>query len=95
MMPSGSSRPPNVRAEDRRVDRCPRMAVTPAEWSLIHVWGAWRQVGGMPGPGSLIEQEARLVEAFSVLDSEQELISLYHAESAERRAKASRGGRRG
>ena len=94
-MPTGSSKPPGVRAEDRRVNKCPRMAVTPAEWSLVHLWSAWRQVGGMPGPGSLIEQEALLVEAFSVLDAEQELIGLHHAEAAERRAKASRGASRG
>ena len=43
----------------------------------------------------MIEQEALLVEAFSVLDAEQELIGLHHAETAERRAKASRGAGRG
>tara|TARA_R110000824_G_scaffold103832_3_gene246556 strand:+ start:2497 stop:2628 length:132 start_codon:yes stop_codon:yes gene_type:complete len=43
----------------------------------------------------MIEQEALLVEAFSVLDAEQELIGLHHAEVADRRAKAARGVKRG
>jgi len=42
----------------------------------------------MPSPGSVEEQEARLVESFSLLDSEQDMIQAAHAEEAERRARS-------
>tara|TARA_R110000787_G_scaffold73314_3_gene163295 strand:+ start:1183 stop:1314 length:132 start_codon:yes stop_codon:yes gene_type:complete len=41
----------------------------------------------MPGPGSVEEQEAKLVDAFGVLDFEQDLIQAYSSEVAERRAR--------
>ena len=55
---------------------------------MLRVWGAWRQLGGMPSPGSVEEQEARLVEAFSVLDSERDMIEAYHQEETARRAQS-------
>jgi len=42
----------------------------------------------MPSPGSVEEQEARLVESFSLLDGEQDMIAAFHAEEAERRARS-------
>jgi hypothetical protein len=42
----------------------------------------------MPSPGSVEEQEARLVDAFSVLDGEQDMIQAYHEEEAMRRARS-------
>lgn len=52
------------------------------------VWTAWTKLGGMPSPGSVEEQEAKLVEAFSVLDSESDMIQAFHQEEAERRARS-------
>lgn len=86
-MPGTGRKPPGVHAEDRRVSRCPLTEVKPTEWSTLSVWSAWRRLGGMPGTGSVEDQDARLVESFSVLDFEQDLIQAYYAEVAERRAK--------
>lgn len=66
--------------------------MAPALWSLIAMWSAWRRLGGMPGPGPVEDQNARLVDAFAILDFEQELIQAYHQEVAERRAKGDRNG---
>lgn len=60
----------------------------PSEWRMLNTWSAWKQLGGMPGPGSVEEQEAKLVDAFSVLDSESDMIAAASREDAERRAKA-------
>tara|TARA_Y100000310_G_scaffold83581_1_gene80246 strand:- start:3258 stop:3494 length:237 start_codon:yes stop_codon:yes gene_type:complete len=76
-----------VRAEDRKVDRCPLTEVRPAEWGMLSIWSAWRRLGGMPGPGSVQEQGARLTEALGVLDFEQDLIQAQQAEAAERRSR--------
>jgi len=67
---------------------CPNKLVKPREWGVLRLWSAWRQLGGMPSPGSVEEQEARLVESFGLLDSEQDMIQAAHAEEAERRAKS-------
>jgi len=95
LFPSTSSRPPGVHPEDRRADRCPTAYVQPEDWRLLSIWSAWKQLGGMPSAGAVEDQEALLVEALSVLDSEQQLISLHAQERAEARAKASRGRPRG
>jgi hypothetical protein len=56
----------------------------------MQLWGVWRQFGGLPGPGSLEEQPARVCEGFSVLEAERDLMSAYRAEEQARRSKASR-----
>ncbi|MAH51725.1 hypothetical protein CMI37_38265 [Candidatus Pacearchaeota archaeon] len=84
-MPSAKRRPAGVHAEDRKLDRCPMTSITPAEWRTVSVWSAWRRLGGMPGPGSVQDQEAKLVESLGVLDFEQDLIQAYAAEVSERR----------
>ena len=82
-----SRRPAGVHAEDRKLSRCPLTTVKPSEWRLVSLWAAWRRLGGMPGPGSVEEQEAKLVDAFGVLDFEQDLIQAYTSEGAERRSR--------
>lgn len=57
---------------------------------MVRLWSAWRQLGGMPGPGSIEEQEARLVDAFAILDGEQDMIAAFHQEEATRRARSRR-----
>ena len=54
---------------------------------MLSIWSAWRRLGGMPGPGSVQEQGARLTEALGVLDFEQDLIQAQQAEAAERRSR--------
>lgn len=62
------------------------MFVKPADWRLLEVWEAWRQLGGLPSPGSVEDQEAQMVEAFRVLDAELGLIQGYYQAQAERRS---------
>ena len=80
-------RPSSVHAEERKLPACPLTTVKPSEWRLVSLWAAWRRLGGMPGPGSVEEQEAKVVDAFGVLDFEQDLIQAYSSEVAERRAR--------
>ena len=85
--PSGKYRPPGVHPERSRAARCPLDFVKPEDWRLVRVWSAWRQLGGMPGPGSVEEQDAKLIEAFAILDGEQSLITASAQEEADRRAR--------
>ena len=83
-------RPPGVHPERSKHDGCPDAYVTPEDWRMVRLWSAWRQLGGMPGPGSIEEQEARLVDAFAILDGEQDMIAAFHQEEATRRARSRR-----
>ena len=65
---------------------CPT-TIPAREWSAVRLWGIWRRVGGLPGLGSLLDQDAWLLDAFAVLDAEDSLIQAHHAERvAKRRA---------
>ena len=66
--------------------------MSPSLWSVVALWSAWRRLGGMPGPGPVEDQGARLVDAFGILDFEQDLIQGYYQEVADRRAKGGRHG---
>jgi len=87
-LPPPDRRPSGVHAEDRRTDRCPHEFVEGEDWRLLEVWSAWRQFGGMPSPGSVEEQSARLVEAFRILDRELSLVEGYYQAQAERRVRS-------
>jgi hypothetical protein len=64
--------------------------VDPSIWRLLNVWNAWKQLGGMPGAGSVEDQEAKLIDAFSVLDSESDMIQAHAQELDQRRASSRR-----
>lgn len=85
-----TKRPPGVHPERSRVDRCPLHEVKPSTWRLLNVWNAWKQLGGMPGVGAVEDQEAKLIEAFSVLDSESDMIQAHARELEQRRASSRR-----
>ena len=87
-LPPPDRRPSGVHAEDRWTAECPHEFVRGEDWSLLDLWSAWRQFGGMPSPGSVEEQPARLVDAFRVFDAELSLVGGYYQAQAERRARA-------
>ena len=50
-------------------------------------WHSWTTFKGLPLPGSLSEQPARLLEAISVLEGESMLYSMRRQEIAASRAR--------
>lgn len=87
--------PEGERKGDRNVAGCPLRMAEPWMHGAIVRWQAWRRLGGMPGPGGLGDQDARLVAAIGILEGEMGLIELAHQEramaEAQRRAKAGKG----
>ena len=75
---------------DRKISRCPLKACDPWMWASIQQWSAWSTFKGMPGPGSLSEQDARLVDAIGIIESESGLISAHYAEVESERARRRR-----
>ena len=84
LLPSLGLRPEGCHAEDRQIAGCPT-AIPAREWSALRLWGIWRRVGGLPGLGSLLDQDAWLLDTFAVLDAEDSLIQAHHAERAAKR----------
>ena len=87
-------RPPGIHPERAKCDGCPLSFVHPEDWRVIRLWYVWKQLGGMPSPGSVEDQESKLVDAFAILDGEQDMITAYHHDEALRRSR-SRGSRHG
>jgi len=76
------SRPEGCHPVDRRMSRCPVRECEPWIWSAIHQWGAWSTFGGLPFPGSISEQPARILDAIRILASESALMAAYYSERA-------------
>ena len=81
------SRPSDCQPFDRRMTTCPIRDCEPWMWSAIHEWSAWTRFKSLPHPGSLSEQDARLMDAIGIIDSESMLISAHHSEIEMQRAR--------
>ena len=73
------------------ISRCPNREAEPWMRSAIYLWSQWRRFGGLPGPGGLHDQDARLTDAFAILEHERGLIDLALLQDARKKQEASRG----
>jgi hypothetical protein len=68
---------------DRRFSGCPVRDCDGWIWEALSAWNSWRALGRpLLVPGALSEQPARLADALRILDDEQEVIKMAHAEEA-------------
>ena len=69
------------------ISRCPTRAAAPWMRGALYRWRLWRRFGELPAEGRLLDQDARTVEAFGVLDQEMGIIELRERELASKAAK--------
>jgi hypothetical protein len=56
-------------------------------WAAIHQWNSWATFKALPSPGPLSEQDARLLAAIGIIESESTLVSHYRMEVETERAR--------
>jgi len=79
-------RPEGCHASDRRLSGCPTKVCEPWIWAAMQSWSAWSTFRALPGPGALADQDARLLEAISIIESEASLVRAHESEKQMNRA---------
>lgn len=52
----------------------PRYLIGPEEWAMVRLWQAWRgggmgSPGHLPEPGGILDQAAKMLDAFAVMNA--------------------------
>ena len=84
-LPSPGARPDGVQEAGRRLSSCPQKTIPAWVWSAIRDWDRWRTYKELPRGLPLHKQEARVIEAFTILSNEVTLIRLHHQEKASKK----------
>jgi hypothetical protein len=71
---------------DRQTNGCPERDSEAWIWEAISTWRSWTALGRpLLVSGALMDQPARLSDALRILDDEQEVIRMAHAEELRER----------